>query len=148
MATQGLKLHVTAWKMRIWRFRQLKVKVGIADQDDFKRLKVIRGVIFSGVDIRVDANEAWSPADAAQRILELKPLRIIAVEQPVPHAQVSCLAEVRKQTGVPIMLDESLCSFVDAETALAQDTCDLFNLRLSKCGGFMPSLRLAQFARR
>src|SRR5581483_5341431 len=96
----------------------------------------------------VDANEAWSPADAAQRILELKPLRISAVEQPVPHAQVSCLAEVRKQTGVPIMLDESLCSFVDAETALAQDTCDLFNLRLSKCGGFMPSLRLAQFARR
>ena len=26
-------------------------------------------------------------------------------------------------------------------------TCDLFNLRLSKCGGFIPSLRLAQFAR-
>jgi muconate cycloisomerase len=28
-----------------------------------------------------------------------------------------------------------------------QGTCDLFNLRLSKCGGFIPSLRLAQFAR-
>ena len=26
-------------------------------------------------------------------------------------------------------------------------SCDLFNLRLSKCGGFIPSLRLAQFAR-
>jgi len=29
-----------------------------------------------------------------------------------------------------------------------QGTCDLFNLRLSKCGGFIPTLHLAQFARR
>jgi L-alanine-DL-glutamate epimerase-like enolase superfamily enzyme len=48
--------------------------------------------------------------------------------------------------GVPIMLDESLCSQVDAERALEQGTCDLYNLRLSKCGGFIPTLRLAQFA--
>ena len=27
-------------------------------------------------------------------------------------------------------------------------TCDLFNIRLSKCGGFIPSLRLVQLARR
>jgi muconate cycloisomerase len=36
----------------------------------------------------------------------------------------------------------------DAEQATERGTCDLFNLRLSKCGGFIPSLRLAQFARR
>src|SRR5207237_3263363 len=52
------------------------------------------------------------------------------------------------QISVPFMLDESLCSLVDAEQAVAQKTCDLFNLRLSKCGGFIPSLRLAQFAQR
>src|SRR5205814_7660709 len=45
-------------------------------------------------------------------------------------------------------LDESLCSLVDAERAAERGTCDLFNLRLSKCGGFIPALRLAQFARR
>jgi muconate cycloisomerase len=45
------------------------------------------------------------------------------------------------------MLDESLCGRHDAERAAADGTCDLFNLRLSKCGGFIPSLRLAQFAR-
>jgi muconate cycloisomerase len=45
------------------------------------------------------------------------------------------------------MLDESLCSMADAQQAVAEKTCDLFNLRLSKCGGFLPSLRLAQFAR-
>src|SRR5205085_3065118 len=48
----------------------------------------------------------------------------------------------------PIMLDESLCSLIDAQTAVEQKACDLFNLRLSKCGGLIPSLRLAQFAKR
>jgi muconate cycloisomerase len=45
------------------------------------------------------------------------------------------------------MLDESLCGLEDARRAADRGTCDLFNLRLSKCGGFIPSLRLAQFAR-
>jgi L-Ala-D/L-Glu epimerase len=49
---------------------------------------------------------------------------------------------------VPLMLDESLCGAVDAERAVAGKYADLFNIRLSKCGGFTPSLRLAQFARR
>jgi muconate cycloisomerase len=46
------------------------------------------------------------------------------------------------------MLDESLCGEHDAKLAVEQGTCDLFNIRLSKCGGFIPSLRLAQLAKR
>ena len=46
------------------------------------------------------------------------------------------------------MLDESLCGMVDAERAATGKLCDLFNLRLSKCGGFIATLRLAQFARK
>jgi muconate cycloisomerase len=55
---------------------------------------------------------------------------------------------VRHEVRVPIMLDESLCSPYDAERARERDRCDLFNLRLSKCGGFIPTLRLVEFARR
>jgi muconate cycloisomerase len=46
------------------------------------------------------------------------------------------------------MLDESLCSLVDARQAIEAGTCDLFNLRLSKCGGFLTSLLLAAAAHR
>ena len=35
---------------------------------------------------------------------------------------------------------------VDAEAAIANKTCDLFNIRLSKCGGFLGSARLAATA--
>src|SRR5207244_258553 len=81
-------------------------------------------------------------------IEELKRFSVSCVEQPVAHEEAGALAAIRRQTGVPIMLDESLCGMVDAERAVAGGLCDLFNIRLSKCGGFIPSLRLVQFARR
>ncbi len=147
-SSTGFKLRLAAWAMWLYRFRQLKVKVGIAGQDDVQRLKIIRRRVGRTMDLRIDANEAWSPQNVRQGIEELKPFGITSVEQPVPHADVACLAEIRKQTGVPIMHDESLCSLIDAEDAASRGTCDLFNLRLSKCGGFVPTLRLAQFAKR
>ena len=147
-SARGLKLRALALGMRLYGFRQIKVKVGIAGYDDVQRLRRVRRLVGRAVDLRVDANEAWSPAEAGVRIRELEPFQISAVEQPVPHAEASTLAAVRAQVRVPIMLDESLCSQVDAEEAVAAKTCDLFNLRLSKCGGFIPALRLAQLARR
>jgi muconate cycloisomerase len=46
------------------------------------------------------------------------------------------------------MLDESVCCKYDAELAVGRQLADLFNLRISKCGGFIPTLRLAQLVRR
>jgi L-Ala-D/L-Glu epimerase / N-acetyl-D-glutamate racemase len=146
-AHTGFKVRLAAVRMWLWRFRQVKIKVGIAGHDDVYRLRNIRRRLGWNIDLRLDANEAWSPAEVVPRIKELEPFRISSVEQPVPHADAGTLADVRRQVATPIMLDESLCSRVDAERAIAQGTCDLFNLRLSKCGGFIPSLRLAQFAR-
>jgi L-Ala-D/L-Glu epimerase len=146
MSAAGRKARWAAGALRVYRFRQIKVKVGIAGQDDARRLKSIRYWAGGRMDLRVDANEAWSPADVVPRIRALEPFRISAVEQPVPHADVDVLAEVRRQVAVPIMLDESLCGPVDAGRAAERGTCDLFNVRLSKCGGFIPSLRLVQFA--
>ncbi len=146
-SARGFKLRLVALVMRIYRFRQLKVKVGMPGQDDPARLRSLRKRVGRRMDLRVDANEAWSPGEVGERIRALAPAGISAVEQPVTHDNVLVLAEIRRQVSVPIMLDESLCSSYDAQQALANKTCDLFNLRLSKCGGFIPSLRLAQFAR-
>jgi L-alanine-DL-glutamate epimerase-like enolase superfamily enzyme len=146
-SARGWKLRPLALAYWFYGFRQMKVKVGIAGHDDVKRLRTIRRRMGDKVDLRIDANEAWSPVETVARIRELMPFRISSVEQPVPHADADALADIRRQVDVPIMLDESLCSPVDAEHAVQRGTCDLFNLRLSKCGGFIPSLRLAQFAR-
>jgi muconate cycloisomerase len=144
----GRKLSLAAWAMRFYGFRQVKVKVGIEGQDDPARLRAIRRRVGRRVELRVDANEAWRPDEVIERVRPLEPCRIRCIEQPVPHAEVGGLREVRRNLRVPILLDESLCSPADAQRALDEKLCDQFNLRLSKCGGFIPTLRLASFALR
>lgn len=146
-ASTGFKVRLAALRMWVWWFPNVKVKVGIAGQDDVYRLRQMRKRLGWNMDVRLDANEAFSPADAAERIRALEPYKISAVEQPIPHADWQALAQLRREVKTPIMLDESLCSRIDAERAIEAQSCDLFNLRLSKCGGFIPTLRLAQLAR-
>jgi L-Ala-D/L-Glu epimerase len=145
---KGWKGRVYPLIYRLAGFHQVKLKVGISDTDDVARTRRARRWLGRSIDLRLDANEAWPSMEAAARIRSLEPLGITSVEQPVKHEEVAALAEVRKQVRTPIMLDESLCGEVDAERAVRGGWCDLFNLRLSKCGGFIPSLRLAQLAKR
>jgi len=73
---------------------------------------------------------------------------LAALEQPVPHAEVQALADLRRRLGVPVMLDESLCGYPDAVAAVKETTADMFNVRLSKCGGIFPTLRIIGLAQR
>ena len=146
-SARNFKLLLAVTAMRLYGFHQMKVKVGIEGYHDAERLRRIRRVLGPAVDIRIDANEAWNPDEVIAKVRELELYGISSVEQPVPHGRVNRLTGIRKELNIPFMLDESLCGMVDAERAVAEETCDLFNIRLSKCGGFIPSLRLAQFAR-
>ena len=148
LSAKGWKVRAMTLGYRLTGFRQIKVKVGIAGQNDAKRLRVIRRCAGGGIDLRLDANEAFSADEAADRIRELEPFVIDSVEQPVRHEDVSKLTAIRRAINTPVMLDESLCSMVDAERAVIAGWADLFNLRLSKCGGFLPTLRIAEYAAR
>ena len=140
------KQWLSAWKMKLFGFHKLKVKVGTSGIDDYDCLQRIRRVVGPHMDIRIDANEAWTPDEVVERVEPLLPFQLSSLEQPVPHDEVAGLADVRADLPVPIMLDESLCCEEDGERAIAQQTCDLFNIRLSKCGGVRSSIRLAAMA--
>ena len=138
---------VSAVKTRVYGFHQVKIKVGVHGQDDRSRLTRLRRILGRRMDIRLDANEAWTADELLDRVRPLLPFGPTALEQPVPHAQIDRLRELRPRLGVPIMLDESMCGFPDAQAAVANGTADLFNVRLSKCGGILPSLRIIGLAR-
>lgn len=135
-----------ALKLRYYQFHQTKVKVGVDGLSDVAALRRIRWVLGRDVDIRIDANEAWTCENLEQKLAALIRFGITACEQPVPHEDVAGLANIKPNLNVPLMLDESLCSLADGERAVTEKTCDLFNIRLSKCGGIVNSLRLAAMA--
>jgi len=139
---------ISAWKIWIYGFSQVKVKVGTAGQDDSRRIARMRRILGPRIDLRLDANEAWPAAELLERVEPLRPFNPSALEQPVPHAEVGALAELRPLLGIPIMLDESLCGYPDAEAAVKRRTADLLNVRLSKCGGILASLRIIALAQR
>lgn len=144
--TRRWKVRVRGSLLRLFGFHQAKVKVGVADVDDAAFLGLVRRWAGPKVDLRLDANEAWTCEELVERLSPLLGHGVTSLEQPVPHSQVEGLAEVRKDLDVLLMLDESLCSLSDARRAIERATCDLFNIRLSKCGGFLNSLRVAALA--
>ena len=111
MAASPRKERISAFKMRLYGFHQVKIKVGVEGQDDPARMATLRKILGRRMDIRIDANEAWAARDVVDRVRPLLPFRPSALEQPVPHAEVDALADLRPKLGVPVMLDESLCGY-------------------------------------
>lgn len=135
----------TALILRLARFSQIKVKVGIGD--DEARLALVRRIMGRKADIRVDANCAWDPEQAVRNIEKLKRFGISSVEQPVEGRDFEGLRFVRRRCGVPIMADESVCSPGDAQLLAQMGACDILNIRLAKCGGITGALRMMEIAR-
>ena len=134
--------------MWLYGFGAIKLKVGVDGQDDPARLRDLRKIMGYRLDLRIDANEAWSASEVEERVRPLLPFRPSVLEQPVKHDEVDALADLRPRLGVPVMLDESLCGYPDAVRAIEEGTADLLNVRLSKCGGLLPSLRIMALAQR
>jgi muconate cycloisomerase len=145
-ASTSIRERISAWKMWLYGFGQVKLKVGVPEQDDPARLRDLRRIFGKAVDLRLDANEAIPAPELKDRVEALMPYHPSVLEQPVRHAEVDALAELRPRIGLPVMLDESLCGYPDALRSIEVGTADLFNVRLSKCGGVIPSLRIMGLA--
>ena len=123
-------------------FARIKVKVGIGD--DLGRLEAVRQAAGDRVAVRVDANGAWDAASAIKSLEALKPFGIEAVEQPVGALDIEGMRRVREETGIAVIADESLVTMRDAENLVREQACDVFNVRVSKCGGLLPSRAIAE----
>jgi L-alanine-DL-glutamate epimerase-like enolase superfamily enzyme len=119
--------------VRAQGMRYVKLKVG--EENDLDTLAQARSELGEEVDLRVDANGAWSAAEAIDRIREMARFRLSAVEQPVAKEDFEGLRQVQEAAKIPIMADESLCTLDDAKRLIHLKACKMFNLRLSKMGG-------------
>jgi L-alanine-DL-glutamate epimerase-like enolase superfamily enzyme len=120
------------------------VKIKVGNDQDLAVLSLVREILGHEVDLRVDANGAWSAEEAEQRIDAMMAYGITAVEQPVSKEDLIGLKRVADQVGIPVIADESLCFERDAKDLASLHACQVFNLRLSKCGGILAAARMHQ----
>lgn len=146
MGTSPRKLWWLARSARAFGFRQVKLKVGGTFEEEAARLTAVCSAIGDESELRADANGDWSPGELRQRLEAMARLRLESIEQPVAHEELASLERCRDWSPVPVMLDESLCSLSDMRQAIDRECCHAVNVRLSKCGGIVPSLRIMQMA--
>jgi L-alanine-DL-glutamate epimerase-like enolase superfamily enzyme len=130
-------------------FHTVKVKVGdtMDPHRDVVSVQAVRDAIGPEIGIKVDVNQGWrSPGIAIRAIREMASARPLYIEQPVRWWDLEGLAEVRRQTGAVIMIDEGCHSPRDLLRVIALRAADLVNIKLMKCGGLVNALKLNAIA--
>lgn len=127
-------------------FPTIKIKVGARSIDeDYERLEAVREGIDDHVNLRVDANGAWSLSQAVNAVEQFAEIDISVVEQPLAPSSLAAHADLR-DLGVDIALDESLRKHgVDA--VLEADAADLLVLKPMVLGGIHRTVDVADRAR-
>lgn len=120
----------------------LKVKLGKKPDDDMARIKTIREAIGMDIPIRIDANQGWSFDDAVKALKGLEEMNIEFCEQPMRSYNDKLLPELRKQTHIKIMADESCYNHFDAERLAETNSCDYINIKLAKSGGITEAKKI------
>lgn len=122
-------------------FSCLKMKVGALDfETELGLLKALRQRFPANVlELRVDANGAFSVANAPERLKRLAELELHSIEQPIKAGQPEAMAELCAQNILPIALDEELIDITDLEQM--SDLLDQINppyiiLKPTLLGGF------------
>ncbi|MDF2189764.1 dipeptide epimerase [Paraflavitalea sp. CAU 1676] len=128
-------------------FRVLKVKLGGGAGTDVERLVKLREVFGDKVVIRVDANQDYSPEQFRQFCQQTGSLDLELIEQPMPAHAVDEMRQLPSEIRRLVAADESLVGPRDAfRLASPPAACGIFNIKLMKCGGVQPALRIAAIA--
>ena len=119
-----------------------KIKLGTPnDVEIVRRLRDHTDALF-----RVDANCAWTAEETIENSKALAELNVEFIEQPLPaDASDDDKRIVFEQSALPIVADENC--LVEANVELCHGRFHGVNVKLSKCGGLTPALRMLKQAR-
>ena len=122
-------------------FRCVKLKIGGIDfEEELSLLRYIRSRFSrSDVELRLDANGAFTPQNALKRLEQLAAFDVHSIEQPVKRYQPQVMKSIIEKSPIPIALDEELIGMWSDE-----ERCSLLDelhphfvvLKPSLCGGF------------
>lgn len=128
-------------KLREHPWPVYKIKVG--GPEDMAVLRALRA--HTEAPFRVDANAGWS-LDQARAILPVLPdLGVELVEQPLAKEDLEGMQQLMAVSTLPLMADESCVG--EQDVARCHGAFHGINIKLTKCGGITPALRMIRDAR-
>jgi L-Ala-D/L-Glu epimerase len=134
-AEHGLRYAVSLLKMRAFGFPQVKLKV--EREGTLRAAGTARRILGRRVDLRVDANMAWTVEEALTAIRELRTVGIESYEQPIAANDIAGLSRLVRESAAGILVDEGLTDRQSLQTLITHRACTAVNVRISKCGGLV-----------
>ena len=125
-------------------YSTIKMKIGAIDfETELSLLKSIRKNFSStDIELRVDANGAFSTKEALEKLKRLTDFEIHSIEQPIKQGNLDEMADLCEKTPLPIALDEELIGIFDVtkkEELLQIINPQFIILKPSLVGGFKGS---------
>ena len=112
----------------------IKIKIGERPDIDLARVAAVREAIGPDVQLRVDANDHYRPAEAIRLVRAMERYHIEHVEQPVSRGDLLGMAEVQNKVGVPVMTDDAVATVEEAATVIRLNAAQRVKVKVSKHG--------------
>jgi O-succinylbenzoate synthase len=120
-------------------YRRIKLK--IEPGWDVEPVRAVRERFGEEVLLQVDANTAYTLADAAQ-LARLDPFDLLLIEQPLPEDDLRGHARLARRIRTPVCLDESIVNARAAADAIAIGACEIVNIKPGRVGGYLEARRI------
>ena len=118
-----------------------KIKLGTTeDVEIIRELRRHTNAIF-----RVDANGAWSVAETLANAKAFQALGVEFIEQPLPAGDLDGMKHLYTASPLPLIADESC--ILEEDVAKCKGHFHGINIKLPKCGGLTPALRMIREGR-
>lgn len=121
----------------------IKIKIGKDVKTDIERVRAVRAAVGPDIQLRVDVNQGWEHVSTALYALQrIEECDIDWIEQPVLADDIDALAEIRRKTTIPVMIDEGLHGSKEMRQVIEKNAADYINIKLMKCGGLFPAVKI------
>jgi L-alanine-DL-glutamate epimerase-like enolase superfamily enzyme len=152
--TEGGWLHHSARQLvdeaaaaKAQGFRGAKMKVGKPSRaEDVARLSEVRAAVGDAFELMVDANQAFTVAEALRRAHAYEDLMLAWFEEPLPAEDLGGHVELARQARMPIAVGESLYHPAHFREYLERGACSVVQVDCARVGGITPWLKVAHLA--
>ena len=119
----------------------VRIKLKIQPGWDIEPVRAVRERFGDGVLLQVDANTAYTLADA-RHLARLDPFDLLLIEQPLEEDDILGHASLAKVVSTPVCLDESITSARTAAAAITLGACRVINIKPGRVGGYLEARKI------
>ncbi|MFJ9476538.1 o-succinylbenzoate synthase [Streptomyces mirabilis] len=123
----------------------VRIKLKIEPGWDLEPVRAVRERFGDALPLQVDANTAYSLADA-EHLRRLDAFGLLLIEEPLEENNLHAHARLQQRIATPVCLDESLHSARDTASAIAMDACRVVNVKPARVGGYLEARRIHDVA--